>query len=127
MCVCRRWLGQADDRQRGSRWTSPERKSRSRGSRAASDERRRYLAESGAAAVTLLDLHDQGNTDTAILVGEVGAAALPVHVDLGSVSDIVTAYQSVMTAFDRVDAAAHIGGFSTRGETLDVTGSCPTG
>jgi len=112
---------------KGDRVGHHRKESRVHGGRAASDERRRYLAESGAAAVTLLDLHDQGNTDTAILVGEVGAAALPVHVDLGSVSDIVTAYQSVMTAFDRVDAAAHIGGFSTRGETLDVTGSCPTG
>ncbi len=85
------------------------------------------FAESGAAAVALLDLHDEGNAETAILVEEVEAAALPVHVDLGSVSDIATAYQSVMTTFDRVDAAAHIGGFSSRRETLDVTGSCGIG
>src|SRR5262245_40539535 len=78
-------------------------------------------AENGASNVACLDLHDAGNEDTARLVEKAGAKAISVHVDLGSVPGIESAYGEVAKAFGRIDAAAHIGGFSWRGDTLDVT------
>jgi NAD(P)-dependent dehydrogenase (short-subunit alcohol dehydrogenase family) len=78
-------------------------------------------AENGAANVACLDLHDGGNEDTARLVEKAGAKAISVRVDLGSVPGIEAAYAEVLKEFGRIDAAAHIGGFSWRGDTLDVT------
>jgi len=78
-------------------------------------------AASGAAQVACLDIHDDGNRETATLVERAGAKALHVHVDLSNVAEIKKAYGGVLAAFGRLDAAAHIGGYSWRGETLDVT------
>jgi len=78
-------------------------------------------AERGAAHVACLDIHEAGNRDTARLVEAAGAEAIAVHVDLGSVPSIRAAYGAVAAAFGRIDAAAHIGGYSWRGETVDVT------
>ena len=41
--------------------------------------------------------------------------------DGDNVQSIETAYGEVIKEFGRIDAAAHIGGFSWRGDTLDVT------
>ena len=78
-------------------------------------------AERGAARVACLDIHDAGNRDTAKLVEAVGAEAVAIHVDLGKVPSIRAAYAAALAAFGRIDAAAHIGGYSWRGETIDVT------
>src|SRR3546814_11587582 len=50
-----------------------------------------------------------------------GASAIPLHVDLGDVDQIRAAFKHVADEFGRLDASAHIGGYSWRGETLDVT------
>src|SRR3546814_21144770 len=50
-----------------------------------------------------------------------GATAIPLHVDLGDVDQIRAAFKHVADEFGRLDASAHIGGYSWRGETLDVT------
>src|SRR4051812_48957291 len=78
-------------------------------------------AENNAVNIACLDVHDDGNQETARLVEKAGANVLPVHVDLTSVASIEAAYAEVMKEFGRIDAAAHIGGFSWRGDTLDVT------
>src|SRR3546814_11127544 len=49
-----------------------------------------------------------------------GATAIPLHVDLGDVDQIRAAFKHVADEFGRLDASAHIGGYSWRGETLDV-------
>lgn len=78
-------------------------------------------AECGAAQVACLDVHDEGNRSTAAAVAELGARVIAVHVDLGDVPGIRAAYAEVLAQFGRLDAAAHIGGYSWRGETLDIT------
>src|SRR5690242_16452895 len=79
------------------------------------------FARCGAAKVACLDIHEAGNADTASMVEDAGAASLAVAMDLGSVADIRRAYAHVMRAFGRIDAAAHIGGYSWRGNSLEVT------
>ncbi len=78
-------------------------------------------ARHGATRVACLDIHEASNRDTVKLVEAAGAEAVAIHVDLGSVPSIRAAYAEAMTAFNRIDAAAHVGGYSWRGETIDVT------
>jgi NAD(P)-dependent dehydrogenase (short-subunit alcohol dehydrogenase family) len=78
-------------------------------------------AERGAAGVACLDIHDDSNRATVEMVKATGAEAIAIHVDLGSVANIRQAYAEAFAKFGRLDAAAHIGGYSWRGETLDVT------
>jgi NAD(P)-dependent dehydrogenase (short-subunit alcohol dehydrogenase family) len=75
----------------------------------------------GAVQVACLDIHDVNNEATAHEIEQAGAKALALHVDLGDVDQIRAAYRRVAEDFGRLDAAAHIGGYSWRGETLDVT------
>jgi NAD(P)-dependent dehydrogenase (short-subunit alcohol dehydrogenase family) len=79
------------------------------------------FAARGATRIACLDIHDAGNQDTAGLVTAAGAEALAIHVDLGSVASIRAAYAEALAALGRIDAAAHVGGYSWRGETVDVT------
>ena len=78
-------------------------------------------AKEGAAGVACLDLHDENNAATAGEIEKLGVRAIPLHVDLANVEQIRAAYAAAMKEFGRIDAAAHIGGYSWRGETLDVT------
>lgn len=78
-------------------------------------------AQCGATRIACLDIADQGNKDTAEAVREAGAEAISVRVDLGSVPAIRAAYAKVIDAFGQLDVAAHIGGYSWRGNTLDLT------
>src|SRR4051794_16014176 len=78
-------------------------------------------AQHGATGVACLDIHDDSNRETVRQVEAAGARAVAIHVDLGKVADIRAAYAEAMARFGRIDAAAHIGGYSWRGETVDVT------
>ncbi len=78
-------------------------------------------AAEGAACVICLDVHDENNEATAHELTKMGARAIPLHVDLGNVDQIRAAFARVSAECGRLDASAHIGGFSWRGETLDVT------
>src|SRR3546814_6076224 len=64
---------------------------------------------------------DENNEATAHELEKMGATAIPLHVDLGDVDQIRAAFKHVADEFGRLDASAHIGGYSWRGETLDVT------
>lgn len=77
--------------------------------------------ECGAERIACLDIHEQANGETATEIRALGAEALAVHVDLGDVDTIRAAYTKVLSEFGRLDVAAHIGGYSWRGETLDVS------
>ena len=80
-----------------------------------------FAAREGATQIACLDIHDANNEATAHELSEAGVATLALHVDLGDVDHIRAAYRRVAAEFGRLDAAAHIGGYSWRGETLDVT------
>ena len=79
------------------------------------------FAERGASHVACLDLHEAGAIDTAEMIEGLGAEARAFKVDLGDVASIREAYDAAVEWMGRLDAAAHIGGYSWRGETLDVT------
>lgn len=79
------------------------------------------FAREGAGGIACLDLHDAGAEATARDIEALGVKAVPLHVDLADVEQIRAAYAATMKEFGRIDAAAHIGGYSWRGETLDVT------
>jgi NAD(P)-dependent dehydrogenase (short-subunit alcohol dehydrogenase family) len=78
-------------------------------------------AREGAAQIACLDIHDANNEATAHELEKLGARAIALHCDLGKVDDIRAAFAAVTRDFGRLDAAANIGGYSWRGETLDVT------
>lgn len=78
-------------------------------------------AEMGASQIACLDIHDASNRETVKLIEAAGARAIAVQVDLGKVADIRRAYAEVFAAFGRLDAAAHIGGYSWRGESTEIT------
>src|SRR4051812_7518486 len=78
-------------------------------------------AEMGASQVACLDIHDTSNRETVEMVQAAGASAIAVQVDLGKVTEIRRAYAEVLAAFGRLDAAAHIGGYSWRGESTELT------
>lgn len=80
----------------------------------------RYAAR-GARRVACLDIHDEGAADTVAMLKDAGTEALPVHVHLGDVASIRAAYDQAVSWLGGLNAAAHIGGYSWRGETLDVT------
>lgn len=78
-------------------------------------------AREGARAIACVDVHAQNNEATAHEIEKLGVRALALQADLGNVDQIRSAFQSAFAAFGRLDASAHIGGYSWRGETLDVT------
>lgn len=78
-------------------------------------------AREGAARIACLDVHDENNETTAHEIEQLGVKAIPLHVDLGEVDQIRAAFKQIAAEFGRLDASAHIGGYSWRGETLDVT------
>jgi NAD(P)-dependent dehydrogenase (short-subunit alcohol dehydrogenase family) len=78
-------------------------------------------AREGATQIACLDIHDANNEATAHEIERLGASAVPLHVDLADVDQIRAAYGAATKQLGRLDAAAHIGGYSWRGETLDVT------
>ena len=78
-------------------------------------------AREGATQIACLDIHDENNEATAHELEALGARAIAVHVDLADVDQIRASYARVHAEFGRLDAACHIGGYSWRGETLDVT------
>ena len=80
----------------------------------------RKFAKQGA-RVACLDIHRDGNEDTVRLIEEEGGKAIAVELDLGEPASIHRAFAGVIDAFGTIDAAALIGGYSWRGETLDIT------
>jgi NAD(P)-dependent dehydrogenase (short-subunit alcohol dehydrogenase family) len=78
-------------------------------------------AREGAARIACLDVHQANNEATAHELEAMGVVALPLRVDLGDVAQIRAAFRTVSGAWGRLDASCHIGGYSWRGETLDVT------
>ena len=78
-------------------------------------------AREGAARIACLDVHDANNEATAHELEAMGATAKPLHCDLGNVDQIRAAFRAVAQDWGRLDASCHIGGYSWRGETLDVT------
>ncbi|HEX4737300.1 MAG TPA: SDR family oxidoreductase [Allosphingosinicella sp.] len=78
-------------------------------------------AREGATRIACLDIHDANNEATAHELEALGARAIALHCDVGDVDQIRAAYKVTFEEFARLDAAAHIGGYSWRGETLDVT------
>jgi NAD(P)-dependent dehydrogenase (short-subunit alcohol dehydrogenase family) len=79
------------------------------------------FAREGAARIACLDIADAPNEATAAEIRALGVEAIALHVDLGKVADIVAAFATVKERFGRLDASVHVGGYSWRGETLDVT------
>jgi len=79
------------------------------------------LARNGAVRVACLDIHDAGNAETADLVRAQGAEPLPLHMDLGNVGEIKARFAEVLATFGHIDAAAFVGGYSWKAESLDVT------
>lgn len=79
------------------------------------------FAAEGATRIACLDIADEPNEATAEQLRGMGVEAIALHVDLGKVSDIMAAFEEVRQRFGRLDASLHIGGYSWRGETLDVT------
>jgi NAD(P)-dependent dehydrogenase (short-subunit alcohol dehydrogenase family) len=80
------------------------------------------FAKEGAARIACIDIVDDHNEATAALIREIGAEALALHADLSKVADIRAAFEATRQAWGgRLDASLHIGGYSWRGETLDVT------
>ncbi|WP_197277342.1 SDR family NAD(P)-dependent oxidoreductase [Sphingomonas profundi] len=80
-----------------------------------------HAVREGATHVACLDIADEPNAATAELLHGMGAQARAIHVDLGDVASIRAAYAEAMQLLTHLDGAAHIGGYSWRGETLDVT------
>lgn len=78
-------------------------------------------AEMGATRIACLDIHQESNRETVRTLESKGVKAIAVQVDIGKVAEIRRAYAEVMSAFGRLDAAAHIGGYSWRGESTEVT------
>jgi NAD(P)-dependent dehydrogenase (short-subunit alcohol dehydrogenase family) len=79
------------------------------------------IARHGAKQIACLDIHDEGNAETAESLRRLGAEPLTLRVDLGDVGQIRAAFAETLVAFGRIDAAALIGGYSWKAETLDVT------
>lgn len=79
------------------------------------------FAKEGAARIACVDIVDDHNEATAALIREMGCEALVLHVDLSSVDDIRAAFGAIRDSWGQLDASLHIGGYSWRGETLDVT------
>ena len=78
-------------------------------------------AERGAVRIACLDLHEGGAAETVEMLGATSAQARAFKVDLGDPASIREAYEAAIGWLGRLDAAAHIGGYSWRGETLDLT------
>lgn len=79
------------------------------------------FAREGAVRIACLDVHEANNCATAAELEEMGIEALSLQVELGRVDQIRTAFRAVADRWGRLDASCHIGGYSWRGETLDVT------
>lgn len=79
------------------------------------------FAERGADKVACLDLHEGGAVETAELLAAAGVKACVFRLDLADTDSIRDAYGAAIEWMGRLDAAAHIGGYSWRGETLDLT------
>lgn len=79
------------------------------------------MARNGAKKIACLDIHDEGNAETALQLRALGAEPMTARVDLGDVQDIRDAFAAALAAFGVIDAAALIGGYSWKAETLDVT------
>lgn len=78
-------------------------------------------AREGAARIACADVHDENNQATAGLLRSEGIEVMALHVDLSDVSQIREAFSRVSRDWGTLDASCHIGGYSWRGETLDVT------
>jgi NAD(P)-dependent dehydrogenase (short-subunit alcohol dehydrogenase family) len=78
-------------------------------------------AREGAVRIACLDVHAENNEATAHELESLGVEALALRVELGDVDQIRAAFHAVADAWGRLDASCHIGGYSWRGETLDVT------
>lgn len=79
------------------------------------------FARNGATKIACLDIHEGGNAATADQLRELGAEPLALQMDLGNVGQIKAAFEKVLARFGRIDAAAFVGGYSWKAETLDVT------
>lgn len=79
------------------------------------------MARHGAKQVACLDIHEEGNAETAARLRDLGAEPLTERVDLGDVASIRAGFAGALAAFGKLDAAALIGGYSWKAETLDVT------
>lgn len=78
-------------------------------------------AAEGATRIACLDVSAEANERTVAELRGLGVEVLSLQVDLGEVDQIRSAFAGLMTAWGRLDASCHIGGFSWRGETLDIT------
>jgi len=78
-------------------------------------------AREGAARIACVDVHADNNRATADELAAMGVETLALTVDLGDVPQIRAAFRAVAEAWGRLNASCHIGGYSWRGETLDVT------
>jgi len=81
----------------------------------------RRFAERGARRIACLDVHEAGLMSAVEDLRALDVEVLPLLADLGQVDQIRRAFAELNAAFGRLDAAALIGGYSWRGETLDVT------
>ena len=79
------------------------------------------FAEEGARRIACIDIAEAVNQDTAATLRDLGVEVMALQADLGSVDDIRRIFTTVRDAWGRLDSSLHIGGFSWRGETLDVT------
>ncbi|WP_205693811.1 SDR family NAD(P)-dependent oxidoreductase [Croceicoccus ponticola] len=78
-------------------------------------------AREGAARIACADIHEESNQTTAEKLRAEGAEVMSLQVDLGDVEQIQAAFEKVSKDWGSLDASCHIGGYSWRGETLDVT------
>lgn len=78
-------------------------------------------AREGASRIACLDVHAENNEATAHELEAMGVEVLALRTDVGDVEQIRAAFGAVAGSWGRLDASCHIGGYSWRGETLDVT------
>ncbi len=78
-------------------------------------------AREGAVRIACLDVSRDANEATAEELRGMGVEVLALQVDVGDVDQIRSAFGRVAESWVRLDASCHIGGYSWRGETLDVT------
>ncbi|EQB14321.1 hypothetical protein L284_13070 [Novosphingobium lindaniclasticum LE124] len=68
-----------------------------------------------------MDIADEPNRETEAVLTELGVEVLRLTADLGRVDEIRAAFAAVQELFGCLDASVHIGGYSWRGETLQVS------
>lgn len=79
------------------------------------------FAQKKVATLFCLDIHEGGNLETVEIAKALGCNVRALQADLGCVDAISQAFAAIRQEAGRLDGVALVGGYSWRGETLDVT------